>query len=75
MCKYFRISNYRPGHTIALEGMEREEVVFILSGEVSVVVDVPDAPTPARKMKTGRKTDVPVLMFQSRVPELKRTKE
>jgi len=43
MCKYFRISNYRPGQLIALEGAEREEVVFILSGEVSAVVDVPGA--------------------------------
>ena len=68
MCKYFCVSHYRAGHTIALEGTEREEVVFVLSGEVSVVVDVPDAPMPSGKMKVGRKTD-------PRFSQLKRTKE
>jgi len=42
MSKWFRVSKYKPGDSIALEGGDREEVVFVMSGEVSVVVDVPE---------------------------------
>jgi signal-transduction protein with cAMP-binding, CBS, and nucleotidyltransferase domain len=41
MCKWFRISSFYPGQTIAQQGDDRDEIAFILTGEVSVVMDVP----------------------------------
>jgi len=42
LCRWFLIAVYKPGEVIRNQGSELDDIVLIMSGEVSVVIDVPD---------------------------------
>jgi hypothetical protein len=40
--RWFRTKHYKPGQVLSSQGLEPKEMIFIMKGQVSVVVDVPE---------------------------------